>query len=61
VLKTNHPLRLQSKYQTPQKRIALLKILALSGKEIKEGKYRPLEKSFSDVRKRINDLKKGRR
>ena len=46
-------------YEKTQESIALLKILALSGKEIKKGKYEPLEKSFENVRKRIDDFKRG--
>lgn len=44
-------------YEKTQEGIALLKILALSGKEIKKGQYKPLEKSFADVKKRIDDFK----
>lgn len=46
-------------YEKTQESIALLKILALSGKEIKKGNYKTLEKSFGNVRKRINDFKRG--
>ena len=46
-------------YEKTQEGIALLKILALSGKEIKEGKYKILDKSFDNVRKRIDDFKRG--
>ncbi len=46
-------------YEKTQEGIALLKILALSGKEIKEGKYKTLDKSFDNVRKRIDDFKRG--
>ena len=46
-------------YEKTQEGIALLKILALSGKEIKKGKYKPVDKSFDNVRKRIDDFKKG--
>ena len=41
-----------------QESIALLKILALSGREIKRGNYKTLEKSFGNVRNRINDFKR---
>lgn len=44
-------------YEKTQEGIALLKILALSGKEIKKGKYKTLDKSFENVRKRIDDFK----
>lgn len=45
-------------YENTQESIALLKILALSGKEIKDEKYKPLEKSFSDIKNRINNFKR---
>jgi prevent-host-death family protein len=48
-------------YEKMQESIALLKILALSGKEIKKGKYKTLEKSFGDVRSRINKFKQEQR
>ena len=44
-------------YEKTQESIALLKILALSGKEIKQGKYNPVNKSFKYVKKRIADFK----
>lgn len=46
-------------YEKTQESIALLKILALSGKEIKKGKYKPLKKSFEDIKKNIDDFKRG--
>ena len=46
-------------YEKTQESIALLKILALSGREIKKGKYKPLEKSFENARKKIDDFKRG--
>lgn len=45
-------------YEKTQESIALLKILALSGREIKRGSYKTLEKSFGNVRNRINDFKR---
>ena len=45
-------------YEKTQESLALLKMLALSGKEIKKGNYRPIEKSFKNVRNRINDFKR---
>lgn len=44
-------------YEKTQESIALLKILALSGKEMKLGNYKPLEKSLKNVQKRINEFK----
>ena len=46
-------------YEKTQESIALLKILALSGKEIKKGKFKSLEKSFENTGKRIDDFKRG--
>lgn len=48
-------------YEKTQEGIALLKILALSGKELKKGKYISVEKSFENVRKRIADFKISQR
>ena len=44
-------------YEKTQESIALLKILALSGKEIKQGKYNPVNKSVKYVKKRIANFK----
>ena len=46
-------------YEKTQESLALLKMLALSGKEIKKGKYHPIEKSFEKVRNRIDEFKRG--
>lgn len=46
-------------YEKTQESLALLKILAISGKEIKKGKYRPIEKSFENVRNRIDTFKRA--
>jgi len=48
-------------YEKTQESIALLKILALSGREIKKGNYATFDKSFEKVRNRINDFKRGQR
>lgn len=48
-------------YEKTQESIALLKILALSGKEIKQGKYNPVNKSLKNVKKRIADFKNGQK
>ncbi len=48
-------------YEKTQESIALLKILALSGREIKKGNYKTLEKTFEKVQNRINDFKQGQR
>ncbi|MCH8943124.1 MAG: type II toxin-antitoxin system Phd/YefM family antitoxin [Bacteroidetes bacterium] len=44
-------------YEKTQESIALLKILALSGKEIKNRKYKPLNTSLKNVRGKINEFK----
>lgn len=48
-------------YEKIQESIAFLKILALSGREIKKGKYKTLEKSFGNARKRIEEFKRVER
>ena len=46
-------------YEKTQESIALLKVLALSGKNHKKGNFKSFDKSFKDVRKRIEDFKQG--
>lgn len=46
-------------YEQTQEAIALLKILAISGKNLEKGNYKSLDKTFKDVRKRIDEFKKG--
>lgn len=48
-------------YEKTQESIALLKILALSGREIKKGNYKTLKKSLDNVQNRIEDFKRGQR
>lgn len=45
-------------YEKTQESLALLKVIALSGKEIKKGNYRPVEKSLENVRNRIDSFKR---
>lgn len=40
-------------YEKTQESLALLKILALSSKNIKEGKVKPLDKAFHNLEERI--------
>jgi len=40
-------------YEELQESLALLKILALSNKNKEEGKYKPIDDSFKDIRKQI--------
>lgn len=42
-------------YEQTQESLALLKILALSNKSMNEGRYKPLEQSFKDIRARIDN------
>ena len=42
-------------YEEIQESLALLKILAMSSKSKKEGKFKPVENSFDDLRKRIKE------
>ncbi|MCH7723493.1 MAG: type II toxin-antitoxin system Phd/YefM family antitoxin [Bacteroidetes bacterium] len=46
-------------YEKMQETMAMLKLLALSGKSLQKGNYRTLDKTFKDVRKRINEFKRG--
>ncbi len=46
-------------YEQTQEAIALLKLLALSGKNFQKGNYKTLDKTFKDVRKRIDEFKRG--
>jgi prevent-host-death family protein len=46
-------------FEKTQESIALLKILALSGKEIKLGKYKPLQTSLREAKTKINEFKRG--
>ena len=45
-------------FEKTQESIALLKILALSGKEIKLSKYKPLQTSLRNVKTKINEFKR---
>jgi prevent-host-death family protein len=45
-------------FEKTQESLALLKILALSNKNLKTGKVKPIEKAFKDVRIRINEGQK---
>lgn len=46
-------------YEQTQESIALLKLLALSSKNIQKGHYKNIDKTFKDVRKKINQFKQG--
>ena len=46
-------------YEKMQETMAILKLLALSGKSLQKGNYKTLDKTFKDVRKRIDDFKRG--
>jgi len=46
-------------YENTQESIAFLKLLALSGNDVKNKEYRPIKKSFIDMDNRINDFKRG--
>ena len=45
-------------YEETQESIALLKILAMSGKEIKKVNYKTIEQTFKDVGNRIEEFKR---
>ncbi len=42
-------------YEKTQESLALLKILAMSNNNLKEGKIKPINQTFQDVRKRIKE------
>jgi prevent-host-death family protein len=44
-------------FEKTQESISLLKILALSGKEIKLGKFKSLRTSLRNVKKKVNEFK----
>lgn len=46
-------------YEQIQESLALLKILAMSNKSLKEKKYMPVKKAFAEVRQRIKDSQKN--
>jgi prevent-host-death family protein len=46
-------------YEQTQEAIALLKILALSGKNLKNERHKSLDKTFIDVRKKIEAFKRN--
>lgn len=45
-------------YEKQQETLAMLKLLALSTKSIKEGKVKPIRKAFKDLDKKIKEFKK---
>ncbi len=45
-------------FEQTQEALALLKILALSGKNMKNGRTKPLEKSFKDISIKIDEFKR---
>ena len=42
-------------FEQTQESLALLKILAMSKKSMKNGKFKPIEESFSEIRNRIKE------
>ena len=45
-------------YEQTQEALALLKILAMNSKDIRKGKSKTIDKTFKEVRKRIEDFEK---
>ena len=43
-------------YEQTQESLALLKMLAQSGKSIQEGRSKPLKKAFADVRRHVREI-----
>ena len=42
-------------FEQTQESLALLKILAMSTKSLKEGRFKPLKKTFRDVKDKMNE------
>ena len=42
-------------YEQTQENLALLKILAMSSKNLKDGNVKPIDQTFNDIRKRIEE------
>ncbi len=45
-------------YEQTQEALALLKILALSGKNLKNKKFKSLERTFSNIRDKIDEFRR---
>lgn len=45
-------------YEQTQEALALLKILALSGKNLKNKRFKSLERTFSNIRDKIDEFRK---
>jgi prevent-host-death family protein len=45
-------------YDETQETIAMLKLLAQSNQSIQQGRVKPADKAFSDIKKKINQLRK---
>lgn len=46
-------------FEQTQESLALLKILAISARNLKNKNHKPLDKTFKDVRKKIEEFKKN--
>jgi len=46
-------------YEQTQEALALLKILTMSGKSLSNKKYKTIDETFRDIRKRIEEFKTG--
>ena len=45
-------------YEKTQESLAMLKILAISNKNLKDGKIKPINQAFKDIRERIKESSK---
>lgn len=45
-------------FEKMQETMALLKILSMSQESIKKGKFKPVDKAFKDIRRKIDKFKK---
>lgn len=46
-------------YEKIQESLAMLKLIAISEKEVREGRTKPIDRVFKDLRKRIEKFKKN--
>jgi PHD/YefM family antitoxin component YafN of YafNO toxin-antitoxin module len=46
-------------FEQTQESLVLLKMLAISGKSMREGKLKPVKRAFRDVKRKIDESRKG--
>ena len=45
-------------YEKTQETLALLKMLSMSQESVKKGKFKPVDKAFDDIRRKLDKFKK---